>query len=98
MAEKSSSGIASVRLIESVWLGGTETVTVVTRTGAAGGGVVAAVTPARLETDGSAVAIETKQRADGLLLVATLRDRGNGSEVRERVFVPWSNVRQVRYE
>ena len=50
-----------------------------------------AVVPARIDRDGSAVPIDEKQRADGMLVI---RQSGAG---RVSVFVPWSNIRGVVY-
>lgn len=59
---------------------------------------VDSITPARLEGDGSPVAIDKGQRADGVLLVARRHDRVANAFRTETAFVPWSNVRTLGYE
>jgi hypothetical protein len=58
---------------------------------------VHSITPARIEADGTAVAIDKGQRADGLLLKKFTHNRMNGQKYIEQEFTPWANVRGVQY-
>jgi hypothetical protein len=55
------------------------------------------ITPARMEADGSAVAIDKNQRADGLLIRQRRHDRVRNVFVVDQCFVPWSNIRGLQY-
>lgn len=80
-----SNRIASVRFVESVPFAGTE------QSSAQIGRGADSIMPAKLEPDGTPSLILANQRADGLLLEGKLAGR------RERVFVPFANVRGVTY-
>lgn len=55
------------------------------------------ITPARMEADGSAVAIDKNQRADGLLVKQRKHDRARNVFVVEQCFVPFANIRGAQY-
>ena len=84
--------IASVRFVDSVPFGGAGEAM-----GVEVGTTAEFVVPARHEADGSPVTIAANQRADGLLLSRRYHDRVRNRATVERVFVPWSNVRGVKY-
>lgn len=52
-----------------------------------------ALYPARLEADGSPVAIDKGQRADGLVL----RRKAAPPRLEQMAFVPWANVSELQY-
>lgn len=76
--------IVSARFVESVPFAGTEQSYAIAAHGVS-------ITPAKLEPDGQPSALQPNQRADGLLLDGKLAGK------RERVFVPFANVRGVTY-
>lgn len=83
--------IASVRFVESIEFAGESLSLVV-------GQHCDSVRPARLEGDGAPVPVKDNQRADGLLVTRTVSARSVGGERHtEVVWVPWANVRSVRY-
>lgn len=85
--------IQSVRFVESVPFGGTETTNV-----SIGLGKCDRIFAARIEADGSAVAIDKQQRADGLVFEREWKDSRDGNKVKlERIFQPWANIRCVSY-
>lgn len=85
-----SQRITSVRFIESVPFGGTESTHV-----GMGLGKCDRIYAARIEADGSAVAIDKGQRADGLVFEREYRD-GQTRKL-ERIFQAWANIRCVSY-
>lgn len=62
-----------------------------------GQGKADSITPARMEADGTAVAIDKNQRADGLLIRQRRHDRVRNTYVVDQCFVPWSNVRGLQF-
>lgn len=55
------------------------------------------VQPARLQADGSPVAIKDNERADGLLLTKSMPGRDNKPPYVAQSFVPWASVKNVLY-
>lgn len=84
--------IRSVRLIESAPFAGTESTTIQMEPGKCD-----RVYAARMESDGTAVAIEKGQRSDGLVFEREWIDRNTNQKRLERIFQYSSNVRCVVY-
>ncbi len=55
------------------------------------------IVPARLDCDGSAIAIDKGQRADGLLVRRKVHDRTTNTRYVDQVFVPFANVRGLQF-
>jgi hypothetical protein len=55
------------------------------------------IAPAKLLPDGSAVAIDVNQRADGLLLTKKTHNLSTHAKVVVRCFVPFSNIKCLEY-
>lgn len=56
------------------------------------------IVPARLEPDGTAVAISSGQRADGILIRRRVTVRSNNTKLLAQSFVPWANISGLQYE
>lgn len=52
---------------------------------------------ARIDADGSSVAIDKGQRADGVLIKARTHDRLRNTFVAQQIFVPFANVKAILY-
>lgn len=84
--------IKSIRLVQSAPFNGREEESI-----RMGVGQCTLAVAARIESDGTAVAIGPNQRADGLLLECLRHDRVTLKTFTERIFVAWSNIRCVVY-
>lgn len=84
--------VVALRFVESVPFGGTEATFADLSPGKSN-----RVASARIEADGSVVAISSGQRSDGMLLERDWTDRVDNRKRTERVFVPWANIRAVIY-
>lgn len=87
-----SKRITSVRLKDSVPFGGREETTIIVAPGKCD-----RVFAARMEADGSAVAIDKAQRSDGLLFERDWMPVGAKERQTERIFQAWANIRCVVY-
>lgn len=56
------------------------------------------IVPARLEPDGTAVAISSGQRADGIVIRRKVTVRSNNTKLVVQSFVPWANISSLQYE
>lgn len=83
--------IVSAHFVETAYFDGTETAS------AAIGRNCSLIAPARIEADGSAIAIDKGQRADGLLLRGNAKTSAQGKRYQAQAFVPWANVKSVAY-
>ena len=84
--------ITAVRFVNSVQFGTTEA-TFITM----GAGKCDRVFAARIEADGTAVAIDKGQRADGLLFERDRTDTNTRTAITDRAFTPWVNISGINY-
>lgn len=89
--QESKKRITSVRLKDSVPFGGREETTIIVTAGKCD-----RVFAARMEADGSAVAIDKAQRSDGLVFERDFAPVGKDKQT-ERIFQAWANIRCVVY-
>lgn len=82
----------SVRLKDSVPFGGREETTIIVTHGKCD-----RIFAARMEADGSAVAIDKAQRSDGLVFERDFTPAGSKEQRVERIFQAWANIRCVVY-
>lgn len=82
--------LVAVFFVESVYFNGEQS-------SAAVGRNTDSIAPARLLPDGSAVAIDTNQRADGLVLTKKTHNLATHEKHIKRCFVPFANIRCLEY-